>query len=246
MSGIAVSDWVRLLKLGRRRFRSQADYVRFQAFQAGLIIAALEAKGVRIAGKWALDLGCGDGGYSLALSAKTNRVVAVDRNIVQKARESCPGGPILWNQADASALPFRDGQFEFILCASLIEHVDNPAGLLSEIRRVLAPDGICYLSFPPFYSPVGGHHFKPYHLLGERVAMRLARRPGESYRTAWSQWGLYPRSIRQVSRLIKAAGFDVRSMSTRFLPVNFAAVPVIGEFLTWHVEFIIAKPRVTG
>ena len=61
MSGIAVSDWVSLLKLGRQRFGSQADFVRFQAYQAGLSFLVLEAKGVRIAGRWALDLGCGDG-----------------------------------------------------------------------------------------------------------------------------------------------------------------------------------------
>ncbi len=78
--------------------------------------------------------------------------------------------------ADALHASFSDESFPFVFCASLIEHVPEPIGLLTEIARVLTRDGSAYLSFPPFYSPVGGHQFKPFHLLGEQLALRLTRK----------------------------------------------------------------------
>ncbi len=37
---------------------------------------------------------------------------------------------------DISRLPFRDGQFDTVLCSHTIEHVDDPDGFLAEMQRV--------------------------------------------------------------------------------------------------------------
>lgn len=37
---------------------------------------------------------------------------------------------------DAEALPFRDGSFDYAVCSHLIEHVDHPDRVLSELNRV--------------------------------------------------------------------------------------------------------------
>lgn len=37
---------------------------------------------------------------------------------------------------DIYDLPFKDGQFEQVLCSHTIEHVDNPEAFLAELRRV--------------------------------------------------------------------------------------------------------------
>lgn len=246
MAGITLSDWVQLLRLGRERSRSRSDYIRFQAFQSGLIVADLEKQGFSLAGRRVLDLGCGGGGYSAVMVGRGARVAATDRFLRKESCDVCRSDRIQWSVSDAKSLPFRDGRFDLVMCASLIEHVDRPEALLAEIGRVLALDGACYLSFPPFYSPVGGHTFKPYHLLGERVSMRIAGKPGGRYESAWGGWGLYRRTIRGVAGLIESSGFTIRRVSTRYSPVNVASLPVLGEFLTWHVEFIFSKRQGAG
>lgn len=58
-------------------------------------------------------------------------------------------------QADAAALPFRDGAFGAVLMAEVLEHVRSPAAALAEAARVLAPGGVL-LATAPFMFPVHG------------------------------------------------------------------------------------------
>ncbi|MCJ7694954.1 MAG: class I SAM-dependent methyltransferase, partial [Anaerolineaceae bacterium] len=74
---------------------------------------------------------------------------------------------------NAIYMPFAEGNFDLILCISLIEHIRQPEDLLKELIRVMKPGGSLYISFPPFCAPNGGHHFSPYHLLGEKTAVAL-------------------------------------------------------------------------
>jgi hypothetical protein len=129
--------------------------------------------------------------------------------------------------------------------------------LLTEIARILKPEGICYLSFPPYFSPMGGHVFSPFHYFGEKVALRLVRREdvtldwvkklyhipknSRSFKQLYKGWGLYKMTISRCKRLIKHAGFNIIDISTRYLPISFVRWPLLGEILTWHVQFLIKK-----
>jgi ubiquinone/menaquinone biosynthesis C-methylase UbiE len=46
---------------------------------------------------------------------------------------------------DASQLPFEDDSFDKVLCEDVLEHVDDEAGTLREIGRVLRPGGLLVL-----------------------------------------------------------------------------------------------------
>ncbi len=49
-------------------------------------------------------------------------------------------------------IPYADGSFDVAFCLELIEHVENPTFLVSELKRVVKPDGIIALSAPnPYY-----------------------------------------------------------------------------------------------
>jgi hypothetical protein len=39
-------------------------------------------------------------------------------------------------EGDAQALPFRDGAFDYVICAHVLEHVENPGEMLRELMRV--------------------------------------------------------------------------------------------------------------
>ena len=46
---------------------------------------------------------------------------------------------------DPTKLPFEDARFDAVLSCGVLEHVQDPDGSLSEIRRVLRPGGTFYL-----------------------------------------------------------------------------------------------------
>jgi SAM-dependent methyltransferase len=51
-------------------------------------------------------------------------------------------------EMDITAMPWRDGSFDFILCSHVLEHVPDDRRALSELLRVLAPGGWAILAVP--------------------------------------------------------------------------------------------------
>lgn len=58
----------------------------------------------------------------------------------------------------ATALPFADGVFDTVLCASVLEHVENVENAVAEVARVLKPGGLFLVSVPFVYPT----HEAPY------------------------------------------------------------------------------------
>jgi len=57
--------------------------------------------------------------------------------------------------ANAEQLPFRDGSFSRIECDAVLEHVENPDRVMSEIERTLAAGGFAHVVTPfchPFHE----------------------------------------------------------------------------------------------
>jgi hypothetical protein len=48
-------------------------------------------------------------------------------------------------------------------------------------------------------------------------------------------------TVRRARQLIVEAGLTIRHESTRFFPFTVSRIPVLGEFLTWHVQFLLGK-----
>lgn len=168
-------------------------------------------------------------------------VYAFDLNIPKKFHI---GENIYPVKGDASNLPFKSNSIDFIFCSSLIEHILDQTKHITELYRVLKNNQFCYLSFPPFWSPVGGHQFKPFHLLGEKNAVilsKLIRRVEADFGTAYGNFGLYPTTIHHVKKLVEETNFRIVDISNRFSPINVAKIPFLNEFLTWHVVFLLRK-----
>ena len=117
-----------------------------------------------------LDVACGTG-YGLALLAGVARVVVgadADFEALRTARAlgaAAPGGaPVV--RADACRLPFPGGLWDVVTSFETIEHLRDRAGFVREVRRVLAPDGVCVMSTPNanYTQPVDGTPRNPFHV----------------------------------------------------------------------------------
>ena len=88
----------------------------------------------------ALDLGCGDGRLTGELRA--GQVVGADVSEValERARGRLPAAE-LRALSPGEPLPHPDSDFDLVLCAETLEHVQDVQRLLSEVRRVLEPGG---------------------------------------------------------------------------------------------------------
>jgi SAM-dependent methyltransferase len=114
-------------------------------------------------GAHALDLGCFTGGRAVAWSQRYGlaSISGVDTTEifieaaeafarVQRARAAFKVGR-------GEQLPFEDETFDAILSFDVFEHVQDPARVLAECRRVLKRGGRAFLVFPSFFHPIEHH-----------------------------------------------------------------------------------------
>ncbi len=89
-----------------------------------------------------LDVGCGSRVFASLFRGHADRYLGLD----------LPGSPE-YNYArpdvfgDAMELPVRDASVDTVLCLSTLEQVPDPARVLAEMRRVLAPGGVAIVEF---------------------------------------------------------------------------------------------------
>lgn len=135
------------------------------------------------AGRRCLDLGCGTGNY-FAMVAETGRqVIGLDRSSDQLRFAQAKGGvPLV--ESDAARLPFAAESFDDVLALWISTDLDDFAGTLREIARVLRPGGFFY--FYGVHPCFNGPHVE-YQEDGGRLAHPTYRQPGWHEPTAW--WG---------------------------------------------------------
>lgn len=109
-------------------------------------------------GERILDLAAGTGTSSMAFVPSGAHVVAADfsRGMIAEGRRRHGDVPNLeFVQADATDLPFEDGEFDAVTMSFGLRNVNDPRRALRELRRVTRPGGrivVCEFSHPP--SPV--------------------------------------------------------------------------------------------
>ena len=88
-----------------------------------------------------LDIGCGAGHLSRALSGDGASVTGIDPGeaALAKARRAVPAAR--FEAASAEALPFPEAAFDGAVMLNSLHHVPDPAAALAEAARVLRPGG---------------------------------------------------------------------------------------------------------
>ncbi|MGH9647171.1 MAG: class I SAM-dependent methyltransferase [Bryobacteraceae bacterium] len=94
-----------------------------------------------------LEAAAGTGVVTRALATLANNqlsIVATDLNqaMLDEAAAACTARTVRWQQADAMALPFHDGEFDAVVCQFGAMFFPEKAKAFSEAHRVLKPGGV--------------------------------------------------------------------------------------------------------
>ena len=113
---------------------------------------------------------------------------------------------------EGTSFPFESGTFDACASDYVAEHIENPAGHLAEVRRVLRPGAPYVLRTPNLFHYVPLVSFLTPHSVHKLLANRLrGHAPGhhDPYPTFY-RWNTRSR----IRRTATAAGFEVERMET--------------------------------
>lgn len=152
-----------------------------------------------------LDVGAGSGGIAHYFGSQPSgrfNVDAVDVTDNREAKEC-----YRFHIVPDTTLPFPDNSFDVVISNHVIEHVGNEQAQrhhLSELRRVLKPDGVGYFAVPNRWMLVEPH----YKLAFLSWLPHQLRSP---YLKLFRNIGYYdcePLTLGQTEKLLKEAGFS--------------------------------------
>jgi 2-polyprenyl-6-hydroxyphenyl methylase / 3-demethylubiquinone-9 3-methyltransferase len=101
---------------------------------------------IGVQSKRVLDLGCGAGFLANHLAKCGHAVTgldATDENL-EIATQYDHTATATYVVGDARSLPFADASFDVVCAMDLLEHVEDPAAVVAEASRVLAPGGLFF------------------------------------------------------------------------------------------------------
>lgn len=110
-----------------------------------------------LSGLRVLDVGCGDGVYSIQAARLGATVTGVDISPAMldaaRRRADAAGVSVEWREGRAEALPFPAASFDVVIAVTVLCWVSDPAAVVREMARVLRPGGIVVIGELGRYSP---------------------------------------------------------------------------------------------
>ena len=144
--------------------------------------------------KRVLDLACGEGygSYLLAKTAQSVLGIDIDENSIKHARNKYIKQNLEFKVGSITEVPIGgESLFDVAVCFEALEHIEDHEKLLSEVKRLLTPDGVfivstpnktVYTDEPQFNNPFHVHelyfdefrelfekYFKNVKFLGQRI-----------------------------------------------------------------------------
>ena len=147
-----------------------------------------------------LDLGCGRGGVVELFWRDVKVAAGLDPDVPSLAEHRTHGMPVIRGRGEH--LPFADESFDLIVCLWVLEHIERPDEVFSEVRRVLRPGGHFVFLTPNLRNPL---------LLVNRLAKRL---PQLQRRVVSRLYGRVESDTFQV-RYRANTGATIRSLAAR-------------------------------
>jgi ubiquinone/menaquinone biosynthesis C-methylase UbiE len=168
----------------------------------------------------AADLGCGEGGYTIELAKRFNKVLAIDilpSNLVH-ARQNV-SGDIDFCCAALENTPFQSASVDVAFIIEVLDHVNDVESALSEVWRILKPRSRAYISVPNSLFPLETHPIKLFGKLLHPILFPCLNWTPFHDRIATAR--IFGR--RKLMRICESVGFHV-------LGSDFAVVPLERRF----------------
>ncbi len=187
----------------------------------------LSLQGMRV-----LDVGCGNGCYTLELARRAASVCGLD---IQMSNLEAFREPIPRVQGMGESLPLAPETFDAVMMIEVLEHTTSDTGALAECFRVLKPGGRLVLFVPNRLYPMESH---PCHLgefsIGRNVP--FASWLPEFIHRRICHARIYTR--RQLVSMARAAGFDIGQIGYILPPVDSFPLPFKHAYrrLSWYLE----------
>jgi SAM-dependent methyltransferase len=234
--------------LFRAFLREQTDPDHFYRTLAGDSVAQL-SRYVGLPGRTVLDVGGGPGYFADAFRGAGARYLGVDPDVGELSARGAPAAGMI--RAGGGALPVRSGAVDVCYSSNVLEHVPDPARLLSEMVRVTVPGGTVFVSFTPWWSPWGGHETAPWHYLGgDRARRRYLRRHGHEPKNRYGAT-LFGYSVAQALHWARSVpGAELVDAYPRYHPWWarwVVRVPAVREVASWNLAMVLRTcPQPTG
>jgi 2-polyprenyl-3-methyl-5-hydroxy-6-metoxy-1,4-benzoquinol methylase len=126
----------------------------FSVYHRKIVEPFLDVVAARSPRGRALDLGCGTGVLSFALARRGFTVLGIDHSeemlaVAERKRTGQKfAGSVQFVKGDARHVPADDEEFDCITCQGLLHHLPEMESCLSELARLLRPDGHFFISEP--------------------------------------------------------------------------------------------------
>jgi SAM-dependent methyltransferase len=215
----------------RRRNPSWVDSVtRYRA-----LIGSVAHPGARI-----LDLGCGRNGLhgdDLDCAPETT-VIGVDPDV-----DALAGNTVVSHRVAGSGedLPFAAASFDIVASAWVLEHLDHPGLVFSEVRRVLVDGGRFVFVTPNAWNYNAWMIRAVPHRWHAVLTRRLyGRGEGDAYPVRYRA-----NSSAQLHRLLNAAGFERARLMYNGDPSYIAFNRALLE-TAFGIERVLATPQLEG
>ncbi len=169
-----------------------------------------------------LEVGAATGALTGELSLDFQaHVFGIDREWTRLAFARLHDPRTHFTQADAHTLPFRSATFDLCLCHYLLLWVREPAGVVSEMRRITRPDGFVLALAEPDYA--------------NRIDFPQALEAvGRAQRAALAAQGANPDVGRELGRLFRGAG--LREVQVGVLGAQWSGPASRAEFeMEWSL-----------
>jgi ubiquinone/menaquinone biosynthesis C-methylase UbiE len=191
-----------------------------------------------------LDAPCGGGFYTACFARRLGRagaITAADLSDAYLARAKRavaavhPRPAATFVRADVYHLPFEDASFDAAWCAQSFISLDDPAGALRQLRRVVRPGGVvAVLETDEFH-----HVLLPWPVGLELVVQKAVQ--AASQKKYGRRTRLYPG--RYLRRMLTAAGLRPRRKKTYAADRQAPFDPGVRRFLELHMHSLTEMIR---
>lgn len=172
-----------------------------------------------------LDIGCAEGFTLTYLKQSYPKTKMIGIDLSQELIDKNTDPEIKLMLGDALKLPFANETFDIIIATAIIEHVENPALMLKEAKRVLKKEGLIILTTPDmFYERIA-------RFIGALTNDQLLK--AEVHKTMFN--------LKKLKRVLIDAGFDVLTTEKFMMsPIGMPQEKIVEKILKYtKLDFLM-------